>query len=65
MKHPIPKIVRESNCPRLNWLLKPGERVRYFKAVEPRKGDEWHERWIEIPASEAYDIAERYDKENS
>jgi hypothetical protein len=64
MKHPILEIVRQSNCPKLSWLHKPGERVRYYRFVEPRKGSDWHEQWIEIPASEAYEIAERYDKEN-
>jgi len=60
-QHPIPAIVRESQCPDLNWMLKPGERVRYYRRAELAEARA--DLWVEISASDAYAMAERYDKE--
>ena len=64
MTHPILEIVRESDCPLLNWLHKPGERVRYFKRNAVRKDADWADRWLPISASDAYEIAERHKEGN-
>jgi len=59
---PILKTVRESGCPELSWLAKPGESVRYYKRVPSWAGATWDQQWEEITAAEAYEIAGRHDR---
>jgi hypothetical protein len=57
--YPILRTVREADHPDLNWLVKPGECVQYFRRTEVPIRTEWHKQWVPISAGEAYEIARR------
>jgi hypothetical protein len=57
--YPILRTVRDANLLDLNWLVKPGEAVQYFRRTEVPIRTEWHRQWVPISAGEAYEIARR------